>query len=307
MTSCAKCGFERQPDRPECPRCGVIYARLDEIPKRRQHAIVVTAEGRPETGRIDGQVQRTLLVGAALAVIVTVVPFANFVFSYMGTLLHEFGHTVAAWAFGYPAIPAFNFQHGGGVTSIEERQWALLLLWIAGLSWLLWRYRGHRPAWPLLAIPVAVYLALAVTRVHEIVITFMGHGMELTIAGVFLYRALSGSAVKLAIERPLYAFLGLFLVFGEMKFAWGLTTDRGKQIEYGIELSGIPNDWLRIADRLAMELPAATGVYLLLTPIPVLVAFAFFRWRERIFDALAWRLRLDVEAMPLTPVAGEAD
>ena len=249
---------------------------------------------RPRLAGMENFPKKTILAGSILAVVVTMLPFPRFVFGYMGTLLHEFGHTVAAWVFGYPAIPAFNFQHGGGVTSINDRQWPLVLLWFAGLGWLLWRYRGHRPAWPLLAIPAAVYLALAVTRVHEIVITFMGHGMELTIAGVFLYRALSGSAVKVAIERPLYAFLGLFLVLGEMRFAWGLTNSQEKRIEYGIELSGIPNDWLRIADRLGMELPTATGAYLLLMPLPVILALLFFRYRERIFDTLSWRLGLDL-------------
>jgi len=247
--------------------------------------------------------KKTMLTGAILAAIVTALPFPRFVFGYMGTLLHEFGHTVAAWVFGYPAIPAFNFQHGGGVTSIDERQWPLMLLWFAGVSWLLWRYRLHRPAWPLLAIPAALYIALAVTRVHEIVITFMGHGMELAIAGVFLYRALSGSAVKLAIERPLYAFLGLFLIFGEMRFAWGLTTSLEKQIEYGIELSGIPNDWLRIADRLSMDLPSATGLYLLLTPLPVVLALLFFRYREQLLDELGARLGLDLAITPEYPLS----
>ena len=294
METCPKCAFECAAQAVECPRCGVVFARLEEPAGRPAARVIVTAEGRPEPGRFDATVRKTILTGAILATIVTVLPFPRFVFGYMGTLLHEFGHTVAAWVFGYPAIPAFNFQHGGGVTSIDDRQWPLMLLCFAGLGWLLWRYRSHRPAWPLLAIPAALYLALAVTRVHEIVITFMGHGMELTIAGVFLYRALSGSAVKVALERPLYAFLGLFLVVGEVRFAWGLTTNQQKQIEYGIELSGIPNDWLRIADRLGMELSGVTSAYLLLTPLPVVLALLFFRYRERIFDALNWRLRLDL-------------
>ena len=241
---------------------------------------------------MDKEARKSMLIGAALAVVVTALPFPRFVASYMGTLLHEFGHAVAAWAFGYPAIPAFNFQHGGGVTSIDERQWALMLLWFAGLGWLLWKYRLHKPAWPLLAIPSAVYLALAVTRVHEIVVTFMGHGMVLTIAGVFVYRGLSGSAVKVAIERPLYAFLGLFLVLSEMRFAWGLANNREKQIEYGLELSGIPNDWLRIADRLGMELPSMMSAYLLLTPLPLIFAWLFWRYRDPLIESLARRLNL---------------
>ncbi len=300
MGNCPKCSYAVAVPAVECPRCGVVFARLEEAAGRPVPNVTVTAEGAPAPGRIDADVQKTVLIGGVLAALVLAFPFPRFVFSYMGILLHEFGHTVAAWLFGYPAIPAFNFAHGGGVTSIEDRQWPLMLLWLAGVCWLLWRYRHHRPAWPLLALPTALYLALAVTRVHEIVITFMGHGMELTIAGVFLYRALSGSAVRHAIERPLYAFLGLFLIVGEMGFAWGLATNRTKQIEYGIELSGIPNDWLRIADRLGTDLPTAAGAYLFLTPIPVALAYVFFRYRERFFDSIGRRLRLDLDTTRLT-------
>jgi hypothetical protein len=280
----------------------VIFARLggpvgEPVETAR---VTVTAEGRPEPGRFDTTVKKTVLVGTILAAVVTALPFARFVFGYMGILIHEFGHAVAAWAFGYPAIPAFNFQHGGGVTSIDDRQWPLLLLWIGALGWLLWRYRLHRPSWPLLALPSALYLALAFTRVHEIVITFMGHGMELTIAGVFFYRALSGSAVKVALERPLYAFLGLFLVTHEMGFAWGLATSHEKRVEYGLELCGIPNDWMRIADRLGMDLATATGAYFVLTLVPLVLAVVFFRYRERILDSIGQRLRLDIEGTRLS-------
>jgi len=294
MVNCPKCAFECAAGGLECPRCGVIFSRLDEPAGRETPRVIVTADGWAEAGRFDGAVGKTMITGAILAAVVTVLPFPRFVIGYMGTLLHEFGHAAAAWAFGYPAIPAFNFQHGGGVTSIDDRLWPLMLLWIGGLMWLLWRYRTHRPAWPLLAIPSALYLALALTRVHEIVITFMGHGMVLTIAGVFLYRALSGSAVKVAAERPLYAFLGFFLVLDEMLFAWGLTTSLERRIEYGLELNGIPGDWMRIADRLSMELASATGAYLMLTPVPLALALLFFRYRERIFDSLSRQLRLTV-------------
>ena len=239
---------------------------------------------------VGNERQRALWIGALLAAVTWMLPFPRFVLGYLGTLVHEFGHTLAAWLFGYPAIPAFNFQHGGGVTSIDDRQWPLVLLWFIALSWLLWRYRFYRPAWPLLAIPAALYTALSLTRMHEIVITFMGHGMELIIAGIFFYRALSGSAVRVAAERPLYAFLGIFLAFGEARFAHGLSTNAEKRIEYGLELSGIPNDWLRIADRLDTELAPLMGLYLLLTPLPLLIAYFVDRHRETFFPSLAWRL-----------------
>ncbi len=39
----------------------------------------------------------------------------------------------------------------------------------------------------------------------------------------------------------------------------------------------------------------------MLTPLPLVLAVVFFRYRERIFDALSWRLRLDLEGARLEP------
>ena len=51
--------------------------------------------------------KKTILAGAILAAVVTMLPFPRFVFGYMGTLLHEFGHTVAAWLFS----SGYSWEH----------------------------------------------------------------------------------------------------------------------------------------------------------------------------------------------------
>ena len=42
------------------------------------------------------------------------VPPLKFLFHPRCTIVHELGHTAVAWLFGFTAIPAFDFQYGGG-------------------------------------------------------------------------------------------------------------------------------------------------------------------------------------------------
>src|SRR6185436_11151598 len=73
-----------------------------------------------DSGRVidlrQNAAQRAVASGLALALIVYVVPLLRFVFHTLITLVHEHGHTISAWSFGIPAIPAFDFVYGGGVT-----------------------------------------------------------------------------------------------------------------------------------------------------------------------------------------------
>jgi hypothetical protein len=43
---------------------------------------------------IERDALKTLAIGGLLAIVVSVIPFTNFVFGYLGTLVHELGHSV---------------------------------------------------------------------------------------------------------------------------------------------------------------------------------------------------------------------
>lgn len=66
-----------------------------------------------ETEIIDNDAWKSLGTGFMIALVALLVPFLGFIFGYLGILVHELGHAVAAWMFGYPAVPAFDFQYGG--------------------------------------------------------------------------------------------------------------------------------------------------------------------------------------------------
>ena len=183
-------------------------------------------ERRDEIARvgIDREGWAALGVGAALAVCILPLSFASHVFSYFGVLVHEMGHALAGWLYGYPSIPAFDFVYGGGVTSHTGRTLLLAAGAQGALLWLAWIFRRNPPSLLLALVAAALYALTAWTPLHEPVITAMGHGAELIVAGIFLHRAASGSACHHGAERVAYGFLGWFVTFDNLRFAHRLAT-----------------------------------------------------------------------------------
>jgi hypothetical protein len=171
--------------------------------------------------------------GLALAALVFLVPFLTYVFSYMITLVHEMGHAFFGWLYGYPSIPAFDFRYGGGVTSHQERV-TILALGVQGVLVLAIYVFRHNPVSRALALSIcAAYAWTAWTSLHHMVTTAMGHGAELVFAAIFFHRALSGRACQTSAERPLYAFLGFFITFYDVRFAHRLLTSSFHRKLYG--------------------------------------------------------------------------
>ena len=234
-----------------------------------------------EVASVDSEGRRALLIGAGLAVFVLAFPFLRFVFSYMTILVHELGHAVFAWLFGYPAIPSFDFYYGGGFTSYETRKILLLGLVFSGWIAALYVYRNHRPGLVAIGSLAGLYALFALTPLHEQLIGFMGHGTELVFAGIFFYRALSGSAVKVPVERPLYAFLAFFIVAGDARFALGLVRSPLERQLYADAKGG--GDWMDfslLARGFGLELTTVAGLFFLLTLIVLPLTWMVFRHRE---------------------------
>jgi hypothetical protein len=300
---CPRCGFDNDEAAGECARCGVVFAKL-EAP---DGAAVETAGATvPPTGELaddppplvhraeqrrcglEPEARNALLIGAGLAALVLALPFVRFVFSYMTILVHELGHAIFAWLFGYPAIPAFDFHYGGGFTSYENRKTLLLLLIFAGWACAIWAYRRHRPGLAAVAGLAGLYTLVALTPLHEQLIGFMGHGTELIFAAIFLYRALSGSAVRLPVERPLYAFVGWFILASDVRFALGLIWNPAERQLYADAKGG--GDWMdfsQIARFFGAELEAVAGIFCVMALLVVPATWAVYRHRHALGAALA--------------------
>lgn len=228
-------------------------SRKDELPEVYDPSFHERPEPEPDAPRalpVSTAGHKAVAAGAALGVAVYLVPFLRFVFSYLNVLAHELGHTVAAWAFGYPAVPAFDWRYGGGVTLSSERSLPVFLLCWAALGSLVYLSRDEIRRRNLLLIVVAAYGVTAFTDLHRALELAAGHGMELILAGVFLFRSWTGRSVVHAVERPLYAACGVFMILGNLSLSWGLMTDVDARTVYGMAKGG--GHWMDL-DRLALD------------------------------------------------------
>ncbi len=251
---------------------------------------MIIVEG-PQPVRIDREAWTPLAIGTGLALLASVVPLLRFVCSYLTILVHEMGHALTAWLFGYPAIPTFDLRYGGGVTLEGERAWPLVLIPLALLAWLAWRHRSNPSApwaWSGLGL---IYLGLAVLPIHRELIIAMGHGTELIIAGIFVYRALSGAAIKIPAERPLYAACGMFIVFESLRFGWRLASSAAARREYAqAKGGGHWMDFSRLAGEFEIrEQVLASGFLVCALAVPVL-AWLGARYREYVREFVQTRL-----------------
>jgi hypothetical protein len=214
--------------------------------------------------------------------------FPNFVyiFYYLIVIVHEAGHAVIAWLFGYPSLPSFDFVYGGGYAPHFGRHTVIVLCVYAAFGVLFFRYRRHKHIVPGAFFILGLYTLFAFTELHNGLVDFMGHGMELIIATVFLYRALSGYSVKIPLERPLYAFCGFYIVFQDMSFAYSLTADAQFRAQYSVAKGG---GHVMDFDRLAAQftggnVPLVAAVFLFMCLLPPLVALAFYEYKPFIKD-----------------------
>jgi len=80
------------------------------------------------------------------------------------------------------------------------------------------------------------------------------------------------------LERPLYAFIGFFALFSDVRFAWRLMTDEVEQIMYGFGKGGHAHDFVRIAESVNISLTTVAAVFLACCLLPVATAFWFHWW-----------------------------
>ncbi len=209
-------------------------------------------------------------VGLGLALLTEILPVLRVLVGYFVVLVHELGHALTGWLFGYPSIPAFDFTYGGGVTSHQEQMPLLLLALYGGFAFLLWIFRANRVSLGLVAGVALVYTVLLLTPGADIAMIAMGHGAELIFAALFIHRAVSGRACHHAAERPLYAWIGFHIVFHDLRFAFGLVTNAFQREMYGAAKGG--GHWMdfsRLADEyFGCSLEVVAGAFFLLCLLP---------------------------------------
>lgn len=247
---CPRCGAACPPGAAECGECGVVFAkwRPGAPPRRSPSPLAARAAATasvPEWGGVPRAGWRATAVGAGVALVVSFLPFVSFLLHPIVTLVHEIGHTAVLWLYGYPAIPAFDFGHGGGVTmSQNERSIPIVGAVVGGVAFFAWTQRESPSRRVLAGAAFVVYVLFFGGAREAWLISVMGHGGEIAFAGLFLYRALTGWGVRVAAERPLYAFLAFYILFRDLSFAWALAGSAYQRSVYQEGKGGLDHDFV---------------------------------------------------------------
>jgi hypothetical protein len=210
-------------------------------------------------------------------------PFLDHILWLFTTLCHEMGHTAGALLVGRPALPAFDFSFGGGVTMTGERHTWLLVLYAITVG-VIWRQAGGRRWLRWILGSCSGFVALLIlTGLDEAWFVWMGHGGELIIATVFLHRALTGVAEVYPGERWLYGLVAWALLGHALGMCWMLLFDPAFLNTYLEGKRGIDNDFVRLADELGLSLQGVAWANLVVDLlVPVAAVSAARIWpRER--------------------------
>jgi hypothetical protein len=284
VLACPKCGFEEAEGATECSRCGVVFGKyveptLSRLPSR------LRAGSTPDKARPHRVDFKILGIGLAAAAIVYAIPFTRFVFSAIVTLFHEFGHAVVGWLMGMPAIPAFDFVYGGGITPHGEFHLSIALAIAAGFGYLGWLFRDNRKVVALIAAAALIWLFFVSSDWRrEFAFSAGGHLGECILAGILFYQALAGVGWRSPeLERPLGAFVAFFVQINMIFFCRRLIHDPDflewyKQGKGGMlmnDLEGIALD-LHIHTRFNPGIEGVARMLLVFSFVPMIAALLWY-------------------------------
>jgi hypothetical protein len=185
-------------------------------------------------------------------------------------------------------VPAFDLQQGGGLTLHQARSsFALACVYAVALIPFVW-LRRNRLGLLVWTAMLLLFALAAQTRLHEWMMVLAGHGAEILLAGVFLYRAWANVAIETPNERPLYAALGLFMSWHVIGFAWRVLYDVDARTDYFTGKIDCDNDLVRMASMTGF--PVNAWLWLLIggATAAVAVSFLAFRYQET-WRGWVWR------------------
>lgn len=221
------------------------------------------------------------------------VRWGGIMLGYMNTFFHELGHTALMWFYGYIALPAFDFVHGGGMSYGFTGQLIVINLMVyAGLGYLFVLSRGY-PGWQKIFVALALFhLATAYTDFHEIIYVFAGPLSCIALAGYMLYRAWLDVAPRGIGERFANAAFGFGFTMHALVEGWALGHDPDVRGAYLLQKGGhARGDFDRVAEMSGLSFNNVMWIYLICTfvalIVPVLIYMHACQQSEE--NAKAWR------------------
>ncbi len=133
---------------------------------------------------------------------------------YIAVMVHELGHVILRWSYGYPALPALAFRDGGGVVYPFDRNiWVLFAFYGVATAAFCWGM-GRRIWWfaALVSILTGLHLILAFNYRHEALCNYMGHAAEVLLAVFCIVRAARGEKMGGWAEQYFNMVFGMYVM-----------------------------------------------------------------------------------------------
>ena len=257
---CPSCGAENSVVVEICHQCGY---QLKEYEKTDWKDCLLLSK----------EATITLVLGLILALAVSFgdLKFARFIIHHFITLVHEFGHAFCSWLFGYFAVPAFDFTHGGGVTITDTSLNVSVRIGVyVVLAWCMWMFRRYKLILSGFGVIVGSLALCQIMKWDQLAIIYMGHGTVAIMGGIFLFRGMSNVSVHHVVERALYFFLAFFVLIEEYLFTRKVVENPGFKEMYLEGKGGIEHDFHRLCNHLHMGLDEAISyhsVFCIIVPI----------------------------------------
>lgn len=199
--------------------------------------------------------------------------------TYMGTFFHEIGHTIFMWFYGYPTVPTFDFEHGGGMAwALTGQQTVILIAIWSAMAYGLFALCEYRILQIGIIALAVLNVSLAFNHYHAVVLDFMGPAMVCFVASFFIYRALLDSAPRGDFERFLNAFFGLGLIIQVGVNGYGLLNETAYRLVYYQQKGSHGfGDFDKIADRLTfLNFNGVVSLWLIINVICLVVPFVLY-------------------------------
>lgn len=199
---------------------------------------------------------------------------------FFESVVHEMGHTLTAWLLGSVALPALRLDGHAATVHLEPSLFLQIGVWLALLLATVWFFiQKMRPLTISTGLLALCYPWLAFSDAKEWLFLLGGHGGEMVIATIFLWRSMIPSHKVRQEERTLYAALGWYLWFQNLVMNWNLVVSDQSRAWYLENGSfGLENDFVRLADTFGWSLPFTAGVMLVVFLLVPPVGLLWGRW-----------------------------
>lgn len=286
---CPRCAASRV-EGPECPRCGVLYARArprapelhePEVPVGSLPAPTPVWDGEAEAQRVELWVRLFALPAALLLALLLVRTQMGqaLVRIFFSMWVHELGHAVTAWFCGFPAVP------GPWRTSIAEaRSFAPALLLAAGfgsLGWKAWRAR-HRAAMAVAALGLGLQavgtLALG-KEAAQVLILFGGDAGNLVLGSLLMATLYAPEHGRLRTGALRWGFLVIgACAFMDKAELWWMARANPDRILYGLQEGVGLSDPSRLTEDHGWLEGALVGRYVTLSVVCLAALALLYAW-----------------------------